>query len=300
MESDAAALWRAILAAPHDDAPRLVYADYLDETGRPERAEFIRLQCLADRRPDQTRREHDLWSRHAPEWRGELPIALRDAEFDRGFVYPQLRDLSLAELGRLEPGFLDFAPLWRLYLRRQTAAFLRLATGTPALMSLDELDVAASGPAPDLSAFLTASPLDNLSRLKVSGELGDAVVRSMFARSRWPRLRELGLTGNQLTAAGIDSILTNQHTLNLGFLDLSRNPLGDDGARILSMWPGLHNVRNLDLAFTEVGPAGAAALIASPFLPNIRILNLNGTPATRDAATLTRLRTRFGTRMVGG
>lgn len=36
---------RAILAVPDDDAPRLIYADWLDENGQPERAEFIRVQC---------------------------------------------------------------------------------------------------------------------------------------------------------------------------------------------------------------------------------------------------------------
>lgn len=39
----------AILAAPDDDAPRLVYADFLDERGEGERAEFIRL-AVAHRR----------------------------------------------------------------------------------------------------------------------------------------------------------------------------------------------------------------------------------------------------------
>jgi uncharacterized protein (TIGR02996 family) len=35
----------AILAAPDDDLPRLVYADWLEEQGEVERAEFIRVQC---------------------------------------------------------------------------------------------------------------------------------------------------------------------------------------------------------------------------------------------------------------
>ncbi len=30
---------------PDDDTPRLVYADWLDDHGQPERAEFIRVQC---------------------------------------------------------------------------------------------------------------------------------------------------------------------------------------------------------------------------------------------------------------
>lgn len=35
----------AILAAPDDDAPRLIYADWLQEHGDEARAEFIRVQC---------------------------------------------------------------------------------------------------------------------------------------------------------------------------------------------------------------------------------------------------------------
>ncbi len=36
-----------ITDAASDDGPRLRYADWLDENGQPERAEFIRLQCAA-------------------------------------------------------------------------------------------------------------------------------------------------------------------------------------------------------------------------------------------------------------
>ncbi len=47
--SDRDAFLRTILAAPDDDAPRLVYADWLDDQGEGERAEFIRVQCLLSR-----------------------------------------------------------------------------------------------------------------------------------------------------------------------------------------------------------------------------------------------------------
>lgn len=40
--SDASALLAAIRARPGDDAPRLVYADWLDEHGKHERADWIR------------------------------------------------------------------------------------------------------------------------------------------------------------------------------------------------------------------------------------------------------------------
>jgi uncharacterized protein (TIGR02996 family) len=42
---DRDALLRAIIENPDDDAPRLIYADWLDEHGDPDRATFIRLQC---------------------------------------------------------------------------------------------------------------------------------------------------------------------------------------------------------------------------------------------------------------
>ena len=60
--SDRDALLAAIRAAPDDDAPRLVYADWLDEHGDPDRAEFIRLQIEIDpyRRPDS---DLDRWRR---------------------------------------------------------------------------------------------------------------------------------------------------------------------------------------------------------------------------------------------
>jgi uncharacterized protein (TIGR02996 family) len=38
-------LLTAVLENPDDDAPRLIYADWLDEEGRCDQAEFIRVQC---------------------------------------------------------------------------------------------------------------------------------------------------------------------------------------------------------------------------------------------------------------
>jgi uncharacterized protein (TIGR02996 family) len=42
--SDGDALLTSILLNPEEDTPRLVYADWLDENGEPERAEFVRVQ----------------------------------------------------------------------------------------------------------------------------------------------------------------------------------------------------------------------------------------------------------------
>ena len=43
--SNEEAFLAAIKAAPTDDAPRLIYADWLDEQGRENQAAFIRKEC---------------------------------------------------------------------------------------------------------------------------------------------------------------------------------------------------------------------------------------------------------------
>lgn len=73
-----AALLRAILADPEDNAPRLALAARLTERGDP-RGEFIRLQCALarrakhdPRRPGLETRERGLLADHGHAWLGPL------------------------------------------------------------------------------------------------------------------------------------------------------------------------------------------------------------------------------------
>src|SRR5829696_2422509 len=86
--SDAPALLAAIRAAPADDAPRLVYADWLDEHGHPERAQLIRVQCELARTGDPAlrRREADLLAEHHDALAGPLAAPHLRFRFDRGFI----------------------------------------------------------------------------------------------------------------------------------------------------------------------------------------------------------------------
>jgi uncharacterized protein (TIGR02996 family) len=84
---------QAVLAAPDDDTPRLVYADFLEEHGEPERAEFIRVQCqLAhlpqgdSQRAELEARERVLLAEHEADWLGPLASPLLHWRFRRGFV----------------------------------------------------------------------------------------------------------------------------------------------------------------------------------------------------------------------
>jgi uncharacterized protein (TIGR02996 family) len=80
-----AALLAAIRAAPDDDAPRLVYADWLTERGDP-RGELITLQCRAEEDPQIAERVKALLDEHGAAWKSVLPAPLRNASFRRGFL----------------------------------------------------------------------------------------------------------------------------------------------------------------------------------------------------------------------
>src|SRR4051794_31683279 len=92
----------AIIAEPDEDAHRLVFADWLDEHGQSDRAEFIRAQCALARLPDDDPRrtelevrERQLLAANACEWADPRPPVARsdhagdgpwDARFRRGFL----------------------------------------------------------------------------------------------------------------------------------------------------------------------------------------------------------------------
>ncbi len=91
--TDEEALLRAVIADPDDDAPRLIYADWLDENGQCERAEFIRIQIALHgmpvddaRRPELRRAERRLLRRNGDKWTDHWRPLIRHYSFRRGFV----------------------------------------------------------------------------------------------------------------------------------------------------------------------------------------------------------------------
>lgn len=82
------ALLAAVFAAPHDDAQRLVYADWLLERGDP-RGELIQLQYKKlDRGLDrqESKRERELLKTRSSDWIGPLSLVASDLSFARGFL----------------------------------------------------------------------------------------------------------------------------------------------------------------------------------------------------------------------
>ena len=78
--SDEVALLAAIRAHPDEDTPRLAYADWLDEHGNADRAEFIRAQIAIAQLPDDDPRrceleitERRLLAKNVVEWAAPWP-----------------------------------------------------------------------------------------------------------------------------------------------------------------------------------------------------------------------------------
>lgn len=184
------AMLRAVCAAPHDDVPRLVFADRLDERGEPDRAAFIRAQVEADRLPEGScfrggyeAAAQKYLRRHTTAWRAELP-AVRGWEwggFHRGFV-DELAITPDAEPVRHVERIFAAAPVTRLQISGEQS----VATFVSFLRHVREL-VLFGAPLPDYAVRDLCSPdaglaFDSLLVLVTSTRLTPAGVRLLRDR----------------------------------------------------------------------------------------------------------------------
>jgi uncharacterized protein (TIGR02996 family) len=91
--TDGDALRRVILAEPDEDTPRLVYADWLQENGQPERGDFIRAQIEAVRADPfgpraraASRQAAAILEAYRSDWTRHLPGFPEWPRFERGFI----------------------------------------------------------------------------------------------------------------------------------------------------------------------------------------------------------------------
>jgi uncharacterized protein (TIGR02996 family) len=208
--SEDAALLRAIIEEPDEDAHRLVYADWLDEHGQPDRAEFIRLHCRLERFYDGDPFTAGFAAEHLkPEqrraWLGPLAtLGIYDGADGSPVFQYRMRGALLFRRGFVEAVQLFRTEGLRQFLERAGAVFDR----TP----LRHLRLHAGGgyyPAPSRSAVrllrqLVALPqVRRLRTLDLRGHgLGDKNARLLAASPNLSRELRLVLEGNRITAEG--------------------------------------------------------------------------------------------------
>jgi uncharacterized protein (TIGR02996 family) len=284
------AFLRDIIEHADDDAPRLIYADWLQDHGQPERAEFIRLQCrlaAAGALDDPDRwallaREQQLLREHGKGWARALRRLVKRWRFRRGFVewvaLPARTFLSHGdELFRLSP-VRDVRLLGEpVEVPRRNP---NRGRGPSLTLSLERL----------LPDVLESPHLARLRGLDLSNQLFELFVFDALIDSQhFPRLRRLDLSGTSVCSdEGFDVLASAEQLEELEELRLSgrRNgfdwshgempPISEEAMAALAHSPHLRNVTRLRLGCgaNDLSSGAIAALAASPLLEQLGELSV--------------------------
>jgi uncharacterized protein (TIGR02996 family) len=231
------AFLRAICADPDDDAPRLIYADWLDERGRPgdtERAEFIRVQVEKERlllgSPARERlelRASELLLRHKKGWiiqdlkMGGERINSEAARYERGFLVGLLTNFQqLTDNGKT---WFKTAPIRKLSVIGSMDR--KLLTRMPDFSKLVELEWGWSHLGEqELKALLGTANLRSLERLSLQGnELGTGATEMLAISGDLPRLTHLDLRDNPIGSRGTHSLASSPFYLRLEEVKFDRD-----------------------------------------------------------------------------
>lgn len=294
------ALLAAVLAAPRDDRPRRVYADWLLERGDP-RGELISVQCDLAQRPDDAAlraREAALLRAHEAAWLAAFKKLARTVELNRGFV--ESATLSAAAFEKNGPELFAAAPI--LSVRLLAPSYLRMdaVAANPLLGKLDALHLGGLGAEPEVMgppglAMLVKSPhVTQLRTLTITGQrLGAAA--AMLNDVPFARLETLGLFGNQLGPDGAKLLAVAQRLFaHVRSLDVRNNQLTDAGVAALARAKGVGAVESLMIGHETIGPAAVEAVMGGT-LTSLRALWLGWSEKIGDAGLEAMARSpRFG------
>jgi uncharacterized protein (TIGR02996 family) len=285
--SGTSALLNAVLAAPDDDAPRLVYADALQTDG-DLRGELIAVQCelarlgcedserlfldwvgdaLADdkalddgRIAKLRQREGALLKKHGRAWAAAfVPSGLpaQSARFWRGFVEHVGWDAQARSAGSLD-AVMKRTPITSLMptgaaKAKDLAAFL----GLPALDRIQSIyngSVCEAGLVP-----FAAAKLSGLRRLLLNHAGGAHELAELAGAAFLPRLSGLVLSSFSLAVPEITALFSK--TKKLEELQLIDTRLGAAGVAALAELPSVERLRVLGVRHGRLGPSEATPLL---------------------------------------
>jgi uncharacterized protein (TIGR02996 family) len=220
-----------VLARPGDDAPRLIFADWLEDHGQEARAEFIRVQCELTKLPRKGPRrfelegiEFALLATNEAEWVRELAPLARGWGFRRGFVHRVRLDAAVF-LDRHEELFC-LAPVQRVKFEG-AAGLVPWLADCPELARLAVIDLGGN-------------------------ELKDADARALAASQHLRRLRRLRLAHNDIGDGGVEALAASPNLPRLTWLDLATNRVGRVGADALLRTTFLRMLKRLRLGGNRI------------------------------------------------
>jgi uncharacterized protein (TIGR02996 family) len=267
-----AAFIRAIVDRPDDDAPRLIYADWLDDRGESDRAELIRIQIesVSLTTNDPQRRLNDL--------RAEELIRKSGVEWTRR-LQPDSGPFPGVQFLKYERGFLS------VVLFSKPEEFLEHAERLTHLTPLTEMRFHAVFP--QQAQEIAKSPALRHIRTLDFGDgnrLGNAGVEALMASPHLGNLRKLDLQRNALGSTAVRAIARSESAQSIESLELSNNDLYSAAAEEIAFGPALHRLEFLNLGTTRLGDAGVVALARSPQMASLKHLYLNHNDLTDEAA----------------
>ncbi len=237
--NDRDALLNAIAEHPEEDTPRLMYADWLEENGQTERADFVRNQVelgrlhLDDpaRKPLVDKNVYYL-ANFVPGWKAELPDipGVEWGDFNRGLIEEvQFLPTTAARRFPVEHAATIFA-IPGIHILR-----LRWLDNAKALARVSELArlralrlVASRADADSLRSLLASAYLGKLTILDLHGNFANDDVAADIADGRFSEIAELWLGNNRIGVAGATALIDSPHLANLRVLDLSGNDFRRD------------------------------------------------------------------------
>lgn len=257
-------LLAAVVAAPEDDAPRWMLADWLEERNDP-RGRFIALQLAAEHTVDRAPLDAEadaLLEAHKAEWVGRFKGTRTEYGIEGGRTWvkrnPTHWTFRRGFVDRVKMALVDFVHNAQVLLDREpvTRVDLTQARGggpllaeLPSLHRIRQLSLSRSKLVEDdLFALFGAAPA-SLERLLLD-QCGIGMRRGsrVFAvPARLPALRTLSLQDNGL---------------------------GDKGIAVLAANPILATVRELRVGYNKLGEGAVDALLASPHLEQLESLSV--------------------------
>jgi uncharacterized protein (TIGR02996 family) len=257
----AGALLAEILANPDDDAPRLVYADWLTQREDP-RGEFITIQCELARTRDAApaslrEREAALLKKHKKAWVGEFAGTRIEYGFKGGGDYVK----GTPTKWYFARGFVDGVDM-------QVPDFVRNA---PALFSCEPVRWyhPTNG---SVSELLECTAIDKLRELVMGPwKFRGAELAELAADTKMTSLELLNLSGCRI---GVKAMIEfAEHAVekpSLRRLWLAGNSFGDKGAIALSRSPILRSLHSLNLTGNKLTDVSNTAFATSPHAKGIR------------------------------
>lgn len=290
-----AELHAAVLAAPDDDGPRLVYADWLIEHGDP-RGELIVLQIARSRLPaddlkaaELKQRERALWDAHGESWFAPFrtPAGDVNATFERGFPETLSANAAIA-LSAMPDALFDDTCIRTLSWRRGSndVVFELLHNGNGGF--LRRMGV-GFGWHSDSNTALVATIERHLPRMRLrklaigESELSKESLRALLAalEAGPTRLAEFDLSASNLDSDHVAAIVSSPAFEGLRSLRLHCQRFDSVTLRSLGAWAH-GGLRELSLAGCPIGTGLLGTIIALPAFASLERLDLARTKIGAD------------------